>query len=217
MRPRVLLSVPNTGWIHKLVTFSVVRLLQWPGAQTTFIAPTWVPYEHSMNRIAKDFIEGPYDFWLNIDADNPPFGNPLELTGLGLDIVGCPTPIYHFDSKAPSWPICWNGMDAVEDGWREHQAKDGLQEVDAVGSGCVLFSRRAIETVPPPWFRREVDEWGRVVCGPDFGFCQAAKSLGLAVHCHYGCPCRHFKELELCEAVEAFRVNSVAPTPSPSI
>lgn len=200
---KILLSVPNTDWIHKSVTMAVVRIMATSGHKIQFITPTWKPYEQSLNRVAFDFREGDCDYWLSIDADNPPQRNPLDLVGFDLDVCGLPTPIFNNQNKG--FPICWNAMDKVPDGYKQHPPEAGkLAEVDAVGSGCILIHRRVIEGMKPPWFVRETDEIGRVIHGPDFHFCTEAKKAGFHVWTHYGYPCRHFNELELIETMEAF-------------
>lgn len=205
---KVFVSVPNTGWIHKSVCLATDRLLMDRAHDVTLIRPTWKPYEQSMNRIALDFWEGEWDYWLSVDSDNPPQRNPLELIDLNLDVVGLPTPIFH--NAEPGWPICWNAFDAVEDGYNQHPPEDGkLCEVDAVGSGCILIHRRVIEGINPPWFIRETDEIGRVIHGPDFYFCQQAKGSGFHIWTHYGYPCRHYNEIELIEAMESFTCKKV--------
>lgn len=199
----VLLSVPNTGWIHKMVVLSVIRLLQDPRHETTYIQPTLTPLENSLNHIAFDLLQGDWDYWLSIDADNPPTRNPLDLIDFNLDVCGCPTPI--FNNAGEGYPVCWNAMDAVPDGYMQHPPEPGkLAEVDAIGNGCMLVHRRVIEGVSPPWFVREIDQFGRVVRGHDFGFCDKARAAGFRIWAHYGYPCRHYNELDLIEAMEAF-------------
>ncbi len=199
---KVLLSLPNQSWIHKSVMFAAVGILQDRRHQTTLIAPTWTPYEHSLNRIAKDFLDGDWDYWLNIDDDNPPLNNPLDLLDVSPEIMGLPTPIYHNDGTG--YPLCWNAMQKVVDGYREWNPQTGLQDVDAIGSGCMIISRYVISTLEPPWFVRETDSLGRVVKGPDFHFCDLAKAAGFKVQAHYDYRCRHFGEFELIEAAEGF-------------
>ena len=204
-RPRVLISVPNTGWIHKHVTRSVIGCLRDTRYAVTYIDPTHKPYEANLNAIAKDVLDGEWDYWLNIDSDNPPLRNPLDLIELDRDVCGLPTPIYHNDGTC--YPICWNALDRVEgrNEYRMHPVAQGeMHEVDAIGSGCMIVARRVIERVQPPWFVREVDEWGRPKHGPDFYFCTKAGAAGFRVWTHYGYPCRHFNEVELIEAMQAF-------------
>ena len=58
--------------------------------------PAHKPYEDNLSRIMLDFIKGNYSFWLSMDADNPPLKNPLDLIDFNCDIIGLPTPIWHY-------------------------------------------------------------------------------------------------------------------------
>ena len=121
--PKVLVSVPNQGWIHKTVCFVTDRLVADARFHVELIRPTHRPYENNLHHIVNDFMAGDFDFWLNIDADNPPARNPLELVRHDLDIVGLPTPVYHFDGSKPGErPVYLNGYDwdGSEQAYREH-------------------------------------------------------------------------------------------------
>ena len=94
-----------------------------------------------------EFLEGDCEFWLSIDDDNPPGlqKNPLDLCAESLDVVGFPTPIYHWTGKEGERPFVYNAYVRAEGGYKEFPTKSGLQEVDAVGFGMVLFHRRVFE------------------------------------------------------------------------
>lgn len=157
----------------------------------------------------RDFLIGEYDFWLSFDSDNPPINNPLDLVGVDKDIMGCPTPVWHFDEKNKSKgerPIYWNGYKRVGDAYKEYEPKDGLQQVDAIGTGCFLIARRVFEhpDMQKGAFTRKLYPDGRVEKGNDIMFCERAKEAGFEVWCHYDYPSMHFNELELNEVVRAF-------------
>ena len=203
-KPKVLISVPNTGWIHKIVGIALLRLIQDNRVAATIIMPSHNPYENNLNHIAKDFVNGEYDFWLNIDSDNPPLNNPIDLVFLDLDMVALPTPQCHIDKNHPGErPYYWVACNRVEGGYKEHQNKSGLQEVDAVGSGCMLISRRVLLRIKKP-FERIYDEDGCVTIGADFNFCRKVKEAGFKIHVNYNYPCQHFKEVEMIEMIKAF-------------
>ncbi len=196
---KVLVSIPNQGWIHKLVMHAAMRIVSDRRHDLTLITPTWKPYEHNMNRIAKDFLAQGYDYWLNIDADNPPKGNPLDAIYCGYDVVGFPTPVWRDDCEG--LPFYWNAMTREDDGYLPADLPPNeLVEVDAVGSGCILFNREVIKTVRghcgPP-FIRTIDADGLVEYGPDFLFCQRAKALGKTIAADTRCPCTHFVEIDM--------------------
>ena len=157
-----------------------------------------------------DFLNGGEDYWLSIDDDNPPTRNPLDLVNLDLDLVGLPTPVWH-NSAAGDCPYYFNALDEVGDGWKPHKACEGLQEVDAIGSGCFLVARRVILAIydQQPFMRQWRND-GRVSVGCDYSFCQKVKRSGFKIHAHYDYPCEHFVELPLIEVIKAFRSEVVA-------
>ncbi len=206
---RILVSIPNMGWIHKHVFMVGLKLDGDPRHDVNIIIPTHNPYENNLHHIVKDFVGGEWDFWLNIDADNPPMRNPLDLVDLDKAVIGLPTPVWHYTAKEKERPLYWNAYDYVpeEDAYREHQDRDGLQKVDAVGSGCFLVARRVFENerMRRAPFQRTYYEDGTVHKGTDIAFCERARDQSFEIWCHYGYPCRHFNELELGEVVRAFR------------
>lgn len=212
MKRRILISVPNTGNIHKLVVLVLLKLQQDPRYNLTFIFPTWNPYEHSLHRIVNDFMDiyKDHSFWLNIDSDNPPINNPLDLIELDRDIIGLPTPVWHFTDKEKKGerPLYYNAYnyDKNKNAYRENGLREGLQEVDAVGTGCLLISKRVFinpEMRKLP-FARIWNSDGTIERGNDIAFCERAKRQGFKIYAHYDYPCMHFNKLELNEVVRAF-------------
>lgn len=205
-RPKVLITVPNgDAWVHKLVMMAFTRLhLDTAGCEVVGQAPTHKPYENNLHKCRKTFLNGDWDYWFSMDADNPPRGrNPLELAHLGLDVVGCPTPVFANMKPGEDFPMYWNALDAVGEGWKPHEPREGLQEVDAIGSGCFMVSREAMETIKAP-FMRIFDEDGIVEVGGDYAFCRRAKAAGFRVWAHFDYPCYHFNEIEINEVAHAF-------------
>jgi len=208
MKKRILVSIPNQGWIHKLCAFDLLRIDKDPRYDTTIMLPTHSPYDNNLNLIIADFLDGGYDYWLTFDADNPPRQNPLDLVELDKDIMVLPTPQWHSSKEEQAngdYPIFINAMDEVEgQGFKEHKPKEGLQQIDAGGSGCLLIARRVL-LKDHMHFARIWDAQGRVVQGADFTFCQKAKKqYGFTIWTHYDYLCHHFKELDMVEVIAAF-------------
>jgi len=202
---KILVSVPNgNGSYSKLVGRILLRLMADRRYRCTIIDPTWMPYEHNLNRIVKDLLTvyRDHEFWLTIDDDNPPMRNPLDLVELDKDIIGLPTPVWA-NMKPGDRPWYYNAMQKVDGGWRPASG-EGLTEVDAVGSGCMLIHRRVCEQLEKPLFVRRLDNWGIVDQGHDFRFCQNAKRASFEVYAHFGYPCQHFVTIELNEMIDAF-------------
>jgi len=208
---QVLVTVPNLHWVHTTVASFIVKLMLNSGHQLRLEWPSLKPYENYANTTAMRFVEGPWEFWLSVDNDNPPGldRNPLDLCAANKDIVGFPTPIYHFTGKTPGErPFYHNGYDwdPLVQAYREHPVKAGLQEVDAVGTGMILFHRRVFEhpDMQRGAFARITDQHGRVETGADLAMCQRAKAAGFHIFCAYDYPCDQFSEISLNEMARAF-------------
>ncbi len=209
MRKKILVSVPNTKMIHKAVCFATDRILLDGRYDVTIIRPTHNPCENNLHHILNDFMKEDYDFWLNIDSDNPPINNPLDLVKYNLDVIGLPTPVWHFNGKIKGErPLYENAYKFVpeEGAYGEWPVKEGLQKVDAVGTGCVLFARRVFENAEmrKAPFQRTWHPDGTVQKGNDISFCERATKQGFSIFAHYDYRCLHFNQLELHEVARAF-------------
>ena len=207
---RVLITVPNQHWIQKHVVHKLLLLQQDSRYRIRIDFPSQKPFENNLHHIVRDFLRDDFDYWLSMDTDNPPRNNPLDLVEYDLDIVGLPTPIWHYKGdKSGERPIYWNAYDYDEstDAYREHQEREGLQKVDAIGTGCFLVARRVFEhpEMQKGAFIRKLYKDGRVYKGNDISFCERARENGFNIHAHFSYPCNHFSELELNEVVAAFR------------
>jgi hypothetical protein len=207
---KVLITVTNTHWIHKAVVFVLLKLFNDRRYEIKIMLPTHKPYVNNLNHIVKDFHKGEYDFWLNIDSDNPPLKNPLDLVILNRDIIGLPTPIWHFKGeKKGERPVYWNAYDYDQrsGAYREHQLREGLQLVDAVGTGCVLIARRVFEdpVMRQAPFMRTWSGEGTVDKGNDISFCERARKQGFEIYAHFDYSCDHFSEMSMNEMVRGFK------------
>lgn len=209
---KVLIWIPTyDGWIHRHVNDITDLLLQDDRCEKHIIRSQERPVEVNLNLGCKTAFEMNADYLLILDNDNPPRKNPLDLLELDLDVVTVSTPI--FNAKALQkgrFPLFLNGFmyDKEEDGYRpisEHLT--GLKEVDAVGAGCLLISRRVLEdeSIRPP-FERRVDEWGVTTRGPDFIFCEKVRAAGFRVWINYDYYCNHIKQIGLVELNDTIKM-----------
>ncbi len=205
---RVLITCIHGGWIADDTVSALLDLSRERRVECTIERPQTTasrPYVSVLNATARMMVSEGFDFWINLDADNSPRKNPVDLIFCDKDVIGCPYPIW-ISGKAPR-PYVWSAFDhAPELGqydYRMHKPEaNELEQVDAVASGCMVIARRVLENLKAP-FSRVWDEWGEVVCGTDLAFCGRVREAGFQVWCHYGNPCRHFKQIELTEAVAA--------------
>ena len=211
-KKRILVSIPNTGWIHKIVAMRVMALLQDNRYMVNVIMPTWNPIENNLHKIIVDFIKEDFNYWLNIDSDNPPTKNPLDLVDLDLDIITCPTPVYHFNKRTHrkgESPVYLNAYKYLpdKDAYTEWPHKYGLQKVDAVGNGCTLYAKRVFlnKEMQKGAFTRKLHPDGTVNKGNDISMSERARAQGFSIYAHYDYICQHFNEVELGEFVTAIK------------
>ena len=198
---KVLVTVPNIHWIHRHVVHSLLALQVDRRYRLRIELPCNKPYENNQHHIVEDFLKGDDEFWLSIDADNPPLNNPLDLVQLDRDVVGLPTPVYHWTGQSGERPIYWNvyKKSLKDDGYHEHQDRTGLQRVDAIGTGCFVIARRVFEhpALQQGAFARKLNANGTVHKGNDISFCERATEAGFEIYAHFDYPCRHFCEIDL--------------------
>lgn len=211
------------GWIHHATVIAIIHY--WAAKEKTIdlTFQKHTPVEFSRNKIAKMTLDDGYSHVLMLDDDTVPIKDPLELLEHDPDIVICPTPMYKGRREtilAGGFPIVWNvfDYDKLQVRWHEHQMEEGLQEIDAGGTGCFLIARRVLEhpAMKHP-FSRCWDEDGMVTVGSDIHFCHRAKEAGFKIWTHSDYVCRHYKELEIVSLKETSTYRDIAYANRPNI
>lgn len=205
-KPRVIISVPNLYWIHRDMFHPLWNMGNDERYSVQYNLLTRKPVEVAYCEMAENVRKEGFDWWLNIDADNPPTKNPLDLIELDKDIIGCPTPIWRpqlFRESDEGKPFSWNVMyyNKENDIHYEWSYPYGLQKVDALGMGCVLIAGRVFDNKDMQYqpFMREYEPSGKTHRGTDVAFCHKAKKNGFEVWAHFDYICKHYKEVELTE------------------
>jgi GT2 family glycosyltransferase len=126
------------------------------------------------------------DYLLFFDADmHVPTSAILQLIRNDVSICGA----LAFTGRDPITPVIYDAAEVFQpDPERPgegvvhldykpvlHYEKDALQQVDAIGSGCMLVKREAFEKIPKPWFYS-------TGIGEDIMFCLRAKRHGVPVY-----------------------------------
>jgi 2-polyprenyl-3-methyl-5-hydroxy-6-metoxy-1,4-benzoquinol methylase len=219
--PRVLVVVPNTGFVHIGLAHVLLEILGGTKHQYMFIQDK--PVENVRNKACLMMRQDDFDFLLMIDNDTVPTGNPLDLMALDKDVMIFPTLMFKLPKnlmEMGGYPFAWNAMDWVEDlgQWREHIPRDGLQEIDAGGTGCIMIARRVLEhpEMRHP-FTRVWNPDGECTVGSDLFFCKRAKEQGFRVWAHYDYRCRHVKQIELLELQTVTGYRDIVHANQPNI
>jgi len=193
---RILITVPTMGMVRKELAAHLVGLSRDPRYALDVRFSTETPYANNMNKLALAMLDEDFDFWLNIDHDQCPLANPLDLVEFDKDVLGLPTPILELGGGG-KYPFRWNVFNCRGDtGMVSHDAPFGLQQVDIVGSGALLIARRVIEAVEAPFSRRWKKD-GTQNIGGDISFCLKAADAGFKVWAHYDYPSQHHKTVEM--------------------
>jgi hypothetical protein len=198
-KPKLLVTILNQGWIVPELADVQHLLLSDERADTKVVHLRMAPSETARNTAVKMMLDGEYDWLLTIDHDQIVLRNPIDLIFLKKDIIGFAIPQWNVSD--PNYPVYFVGMDKVVDGYKEHKDRVGLQAVDAVGSGCLLLSRKVLQAVNAP-FERKWDKDGIAVTGLDFYFCEKAKELGFQPYCHYEYVADHQKSVRLLDVLK---------------
>lgn len=163
--------------------------------------PCEKPISYNRNKIVKHFLERPqYDYLLMIDGDIVPPPDYLKLIDFKKDIISglCFAytkqnifPLILKKSKEKITGSKYRPYDSLHpDKWT------GLVEVDAVGTGAMIMSRKVLEQIPYP-FKNVYDKNGEKQIGLDLNFCRVAKKKGFKVFCHTDYVCSHHTRFDL--------------------
>jgi len=100
----------------------------------------------------------------------------------------------------PFDPILFKGkinhFEIIED-WEDGD----LVEVDATGSGCIMYDMRVFHELPPPWFkfRPNPDDNYAGIVGEDIGFCSDLRDAGYKIFVDTSIKCGHLSTMEITE------------------
>jgi hypothetical protein len=75
---------------------------------------------------------------------------------------------------------------------------ESLVEVDATGTGCLLFDMAVFRKLPFPWFRFRKGAYGETI-GEDFGACIDLKEAGYRIFVDTSIPAGHLSKMEINE------------------
>ena len=200
---RVFIAIPHGDTLHPEVLRSVVEMINHPsGCKLNFQMRQGHLASETKNYLAEQFLTSDSTHLLLMDADNPPLNNPLTLAALGHDIVGCPTPIYKDEAmELKTFPITWNVYRADGEEYRPIVCGKGIEECDAIGAGCIMISRRVVETLKPLFLWQQKKKTRAL--GDDLAFCQRALRHGFNIYAAWTHLCSHYHQTDLLKMMQA--------------
>ncbi len=153
--------------------------------------PNLKPIQANRNDIVNRFLKTDRDYLLMIDGDIVPKKNPLDLIKYDKDVIGllCPT--------FKNTEMIWLAMDKTKNGWTMSKKlnDEGLIEIDAIGTGCILIKRRVLEKIKAP-FNVIWNDDGTMDTGLDFAFCDKCKKENFKIYFHSDYFCSHFMNFD---------------------
>ena len=180
MTPGVFVGIPCVDWMWTKAALAQRHLLLPPGSRVEFPegATTLV---HKRNFLAESFLEDErLSHILMLDSDMiPPRNTVRRLLAHNLPIVGA----LYFQRISPFCPCAgWFPVPGQPRRFlTETGGREPLQQVDWIGTGCLLISRDVLLKVPKPWF-----EWIEPGVGEDTWFCKQATKAGIPIHVDTG-------------------------------
>ena len=189
----IFVAVLNQGSIRVELSSLLFTLTQQGKYELIIQYPGEKPISYNRNKIVVDFLASDCDYLLMIDSDIIPPDNILNLADYQMDVVGALCFMYQQNAIAPH-----TLRKSPEGAYHVMPIKgdEGLIECDAIGTGCIMLSRKVLESIRAP-FMNEYDADGMKKIGLDIAFCRRVKEKGYKTYCHLDYSCSHFVESDL--------------------
>jgi hypothetical protein len=150
--------------------------------------------ENMRNEIVKEAINTGCSHLVMMDSDQVYHQQTItKLLSHRKSVVGCLV----YRRYMPFDPLMFKGeinsYIRIDD-WK----KDSLVEVDATGTGCLMFEVDVFRKMPYPWFKTRVAEGGGDV-GEDFHFCSNLRAAGYRIFVDTSIPAEHLTQMRITE------------------
>lgn len=203
----VYVAILNQGHVRAELSYLITDMTHQNKYRLFVAYPAAKPISNNRNQIVRDFLSKPeYDYLMMIDSDIVPPLNILDLVDHQKDVMGAVCFAYMDNAIVP---LVLEKIPNLKPGEKPYQVKEvegteGLIEVDAIGSGVIVMSRKVLEAVKAP-FENKYDENGIKTLGLDLSFCKKAKELGFKVYCHLDFICSHWTPVDLKDIYKALQ------------
>ncbi len=193
---KVYVAVLNEGTV-RIELAAVLHDMPFQSKYDVYITyPNDKPISNNRNKIVQDFLaHKEYDYLLMIDDDIIPPKNILNLADFQKDIISAMTFMYQQNMVCP---LILKKNNEGTYGMAQYKGYEGLVEVDTVGTGCVMLSRKVLEAIKRP-FEDVFDEDGVRKYGLDISFGKKALEAGFQPYLHLDYPCGHRVVMDLKE------------------
>jgi len=188
---RIYIALLNQGWLRSELFVYLLNTLQDLNLLYFLETPMAQPVDNNRNQIVQRFLKSKCTHLLMIDHDVVPSNNIFELIKQDKDIIIYPVPIQQEEQ------IMFNIYNLDNEGyWIEVDKQDGLFEISAGGTGCILIKKNVLEKIKAP-FERKYNKDGIAELGQDLFFCTKAQQEGFKIYSHFDYTCSHYKTINL--------------------
>lgn len=194
-RPTIYLAILNQGEIRIELVYLLVRWMQDDRYKIYLDLPCDKPIAHNRAKIVERFLKSGYDYLMMLDGDIIPPADTISLADYDKDVIGGACFAYKNSSIVPL-VLEYNKGEGDEYRVKSGDKMFGVQEVDAIGTGCIMIARRVLEDVKAP-FINIYNEDGIRERGLDLSFCKKAKKLGYKVWVNFDYLCSHWTMVDL--------------------
>lgn len=176
---------------------TVLSMLKMDRPNFELIPATNGPVDGLRNHIVETALKTGCTHIIMMDMDQTyPVNTIPKLLSHKLPVVGC---LIH-RRYPPFDPLIYKGkINEYERIDLDDYEKDALIEVDATGTGCLMFETRIFRSLPAPWFKFKVSEENGQPIGEDFGFCSDLRKKGYRIFVDTSIKCGHLSTMEITE------------------
>lgn len=191
---KVFLAIPNTGWIHAEL---VSRIIFWLRNYKVYLyAPTGLrPIPYARNHCVEEFQKSDCSHLWFVDSDTVPPQHALEAL-LSAQVAAVSGVVHQMRRDTEGDGLVKRVgmvMRRNEAGHLKAAGGEGVELIDACGSGCIMFDRGVFEEIQFPWYEERIE--GNVR-GSDLILCEKLADAGIKLHAHFGVVCVHRKEID---------------------
>ncbi len=219
---KIWVSVLNQAYIHTNLVEILMFLDRTSPYELHFEFPSDKPGVHNRSRITQRFLESDFDYLMMIDSGVIPPMNVLNLVSYDVPIISPWIAAFQshgiiplvlkevkledkkdeekFLSRAMGIPVIKKeksqayGILGEKDG---EEIYEGLVEVDATGTGCILIKRQVLEDLKPAFWDVFDPDTGERIIGQDLNFCKRAREIGYKTYVHMGYEASHVVPMDM--------------------
>jgi len=219
---KIWISVLNQAYIHSNLAEVLMFIDRNSPYELHFEFPSDKPGVHNRSKITQRFLESDFDYLMMIDCTIIPPQNVLNLVTYDVPII-CPL-LYAYQNKGiiplllketskednPEEDFLSKAMGLTKTSQKGTNSKykvmgepegdkidEGLVEVDAIGTGCILIKRQVLQDLKPAFWDIFDEETGERILGQDLNFCKRAKELGYKTYVHMEYRASHIKPMDM--------------------